>query len=257
MNKKKKKEKKAKSENKLSLMDKLIIFSKEEDLDELAWLLPDGNVEKFMRKRITSTIVYTLVAALICAMFYLANELVMHYAIPTAIYLIFIVCFGFLVFKSGFNKVKKAFKKKRDAVYDSFPLWVATLQILIMTNNVTNTFKKSLPTCPECFKSDLEKFVKEIEYDPENKNSYKNFLSKYGIEEVREIIMDMYAFNRMDKNQVVHQFKILNERLNKIQNKSRERRQEQSLFFISALNSVPLMTSSIYVLVISMMLSAQ
>lgn len=281
-------EKDANSNNgKIPLLERLSFFLKEDDLDDYIWILDDesedikeaketkkskkankkANKEKntleeidgekaFMINRIRNTI--ALGFGLICIMFlfFIANTYYFHFKIPFGFYFIVLVIGTFITFKLGYFKVKKEFNKKRSEVYNSFPLWVSTLQILIISNNVTNTFKKSLPTCPKAFKRDLEKFVKNIEFDPDNKEHYKNFLKKYKIDEINEIIMDMYAFNRMDKSEIVRQFKIVNERLNKIQNNIRTRKQEQSLFFISALNSIPLLTASVYVLIVSMMLSS-
>lgn len=278
-------EKDDKNHGKISLLERLSFILKEDDLDDYIWILDEENEsvketkknkkikkkhnkenekelkeisgeKSFMKDRIINTI--ALGFGLLCVMilFFIANLFYFHIKIPLGVYFIIFVIGTFITFKIGYLRIKKQFNKKRSEVYNSFPLWVSTLQILIISNNVTNTFKKSLPTCPKAFKRDLEKFVEEIEFDPDNKEHYKNFLKRYKIDEINEIIMDMYAFNRMDKNEIVRQFKIVNERLNKIQNNIRTRKQEQSLFFISALNSIPLLTASIYVLIVSMMLSS-
>ena len=226
---------------------------KEDDLDDFVWLIPEGDERKFMKTRTKNTIIFALVMFFVLTAIFLLDFFILKQNIPIPVYLIILAATTFIFFKKKYLNVKRDFNKKRDKVYNSFPLWVSTLQILILTNNVTNTFKKSIETCPEIFKHDLEIFVENIQYNPENKESYKNFLRKYKIDDVQEIIMDMYAFNRMDKDEIVHQFDIMNEKLNKIQSNIRKTRQKRNLFFIAALNSIPLLTASLYILAVSMM----
>lgn len=234
----------------------LAYYFKEDDLENLSWLVPDGDVDRFVLRRINKFIIAALIMSLISVALIAMNYFLhIWFDLPVFVYIIAAAVVSYLAFKSDYLKIKNTFKKKKKDVYNSFPLWVSTLQILIMTNNITNTFKKSIPTCPDCFRHDLEVFVSKIEFDPENKEYYKSFLKKYGIEEIQEIIMDMYAFNKMDKKEIIHQFTTVNERLNKIQANIRTRRQEQNLFFISALNSIPILIGSLYVLITSMMIS--
>lgn len=240
---------------KASIIDKIAMISQEENLKQYSWLLPNNDVLGFMKKRIKTTCLVAVISTLLSFGILYLNKMFSKMNIPPILFGFIIIALSFFAFKKDYLKLKNVFNKKRNDVYSAFPLWVSTLQILVMSNNITNTFKKSIPTCPACFRNDLEEFVKKIEFDPENKEYYKSFLRRYGIEEIQEIIMDMYAFNKMDKKEIVHQFKNVNKRLNKIQNNIRTRRQEQSLFFISALNSIPILLGSMYVLVISMLLS--
>lgn len=233
------------------MKSKFLSFMEEENLKNYAWLLPEANTERFMKKRLNKTlIVFVFMLLLLCVVAFI-NGITLNGAIG---YILLTFLISYLIYKWDYLMLKDSFKRKKKDVYRSFPLWVSTLEILIMTNNITNTFKKSIATCPLAFKKDLEEFVKEIEFDPENKEHYRNFLRRYEIAEVNEIIMDMYAFNSLEKSEIVYEFKHLNERLNKISAKIRQERQSTDLFFIAALNSIPLMTVSIYVLMISMLL---
>ena len=232
---------------------KIINFLKEDKLEGYVWLLPNEDINLFMVNRfkkfgktllIVSAIYYIMLGVLWYMNVYRLNLIA---GIPIALGV------ALFLYKNDYWLVVNTFKKKKGEVYDSFPLWVSTLEILVMTNNIPNTFKKSIPTCPEAFKKDLIDFVKKIEFDPENKDSYRNFLAKYQIEDVSEVIMDMYAFNKLNKEEIVHEFKHLNKRLNEISSNIRKTRNASGLFKVSALNSVPLFTSSMYVLAVSMM----
>lgn len=238
-----------------SMKNKIISFLQEETLSKYRWLLPDGDLNAFMNKRLRKTMIYSIILLFINLMFFFISyflDISISY-IPEILLSIVIII---ILYKKEYWAIKMTFKRRRDDVYKSFPLWVSTLEILVMSNNIPNTFKKSIDTCPISFRDDLIDFVSKIEFDPENKEYYRNFLKRYNIDEVNEIIMDMYSFNKLNKNEIVHEFKNLNERLNKISNNIRVKRQENDLFFISALNSLPIMTVSIYVLFISMTMSS-
>lgn len=235
----------------LTTLGKLL---KEDKLDDYSWLI-DNQIEKFMYKRVKKMLFSCIISSFI---FITASFFIYRYyniMIPTIITIMLIIISAFICFKWDYWKLTSLYKTKRDNVYKSFPLWVSTLEILVMTNNIPNTFKKSIATCPEVFRKDLIDFVDKIQYDPENKAYYRDFLSRYSIDEVTEIIMDMYAFNRLNKDEIVYEFKNLNERLNKISARIRKDRQDLSVFIMAALNSIPLFVVSIYVLLISMLIN--
>ena len=231
-----------------------IHYFKEENIKDYEWLIPDGDVNGFMKSRIKNMQIGFIIILLSyeCIYFvlkYLGIEISPLLGVALA------VGGGYLCFKWSFWSLKSKFNKKKEDVYKAFPLWVSTLEILVMTNTITNTFKKSIATCPDAFKAELIEFVNKIELDPANKEYYKEFLRKYKIEDVSEIIMDMYAFNNLDKNEIVYEFEHLNKRLNKISNNIRKGRQKTSLFGIAALNSIPLFTVSIWVLLAAMLIN--
>lgn len=246
--------KRNKTENNASFLAKLAMIFKEEHLENYQWLIGE-DIEVFMLKRVNKTIKTVIVSSLAFMIVHFLLGKFIGYWTPIPVWILLDILIAYLVFKNDFYKMKNRFKMKRDAVYKSFPLWVSTLEILIMTNNVTNTFKKSIATCPDAIKDDLIEFVHKIEYNPEAKEHYFNFLRKYNIEEVNEIIMDMYAFNKLNKDEIVYEFKNLNQRLNAISTRIRQERQNRDLFAIAALNSVPLFTVSVYILLISMLMN--
>lgn len=233
--------------------NKLLQFLKEDKLDGYTWLLPNEDIWEFMSNRVKKFrnifVVLTLIYYILLGVLWYTGT----YRLNPYAGVLISVGVAFFFYKNDYWLVVNTFKKKKGEVYDSFPLWVSTLEILVMTNNIPNTFKKSIPTCPEAFKKDLIEFVKVIDTDPENKDSYRNFLARYQISDVSEVIMDMYAFNRLNKDEIVHEFKHLNMRLNEISSNIRKSRNASGLFKVSALNSVPLFTSSMYVLAISML----
>lgn len=233
--------------------NRFIRFFTEEKLSQHSWMIDDE--VKFMKARFIKALFAFILMSCISAisLFVFDYFSIIHINFLLCLFPVFLVTY--IAFKWDFWLLNSKFKKMKGDVYKAFPLWVSTLEILVMTNNIPNTFKKSISTCPDAFKQDLIDFVDNIQEDQENKQHYRNFLSRYDIPEVNEIIMDMYAFNQLDKKEIIYEFKSLNERLNKITARIRQERQSLSMFAISALNSIPLFIVSIYVLLISMLIN--
>lgn len=160
-----------------------------------------------------------------------------------------------LGYKLPYFYIKVRVKQKTEQVSADFPLWLSSLEVLILSNNIPNTLKKSLVTCPNSFKKDLQVLVDKIEKDPINQRSYTEFLSQYKLSDVNELMLDLYQFNYLDKSLMISEFAVLHKRLNAINTSNRQHSQEQNLFFIGAINSVPLFLLSIYILLIANMLS--
>ncbi|WP_052466187.1 hypothetical protein [Beduini massiliensis] len=158
-------------------------------------------------------------------------------------------------YKIPYFYIKVKVKQKTEQVSADFPLWLSSLEVLILSNNIPNTLKKSLMTCPNSIKKDLQILVNKIEKDPMNQQSYIEFLSQYKLSDVNELMLDLYQFNYLDKSLMISEFAVLHKRLNAINTSNRQHSQEQNLFFIGAINSVPLFLLSIYILLIANMLS--
>ena len=163
---------------KASIIDKIAMISQEENLKQYSWLLPNNDVLGFMKKRIKTTCLVAFISTLLSFGILYLNKMFSKMNIQPNLFGFIIIALSFFAFKKDYLKLKNVFNKKRNDVYSAFPLWVSTLQILVMSNNITNTFKKSIPTCPACFRNDLEEFVEKIEFDPENKEYYKSFLRR-------------------------------------------------------------------------------
>lgn len=236
------------------MKEKCIHYFQEDKLKDYEWLIPERDIDKFMKSRLKSAGIGFLIILLLYEAIYFILKYI-GILLPPFLGIALAVAAMYIFFKWGYWNLKSKFNKKKSDVYKSFPLWVSTLEILVMTNTIPNTFKKSIETCPDAFKGELIEFVNKIETDPENKEHYKEFLRKYNIEDVSEIIMDMYAFNRLDKNEIVYEFENLNKRLNEIAKNIRKQRQNTSLFGIAALNSIPLFTVSVWVLLDAMLIN--
>lgn len=243
--------------HKLALKDTVQQYATETDLNNFIFMLKDETAESYVEKRIQFALSGFAIMMLALVVVTIVNFVFkLRLAINYPLFLIASTALTYIVYKLDYIMLKSAFRKKQTAVKDAFPLWMSTLEILIVTNNIPNTLKKSLISCPDVLREDLEAFIKKIEVNPIDKDAYVSFLSEYNIPEIQEIVLDLYQFNFVEKNNISAEFSALHNRLNRLKSDTRKRRQSSEIFMIGALNSVPLMCLAIYILMISNLLSS-
>lgn len=240
--------------------DMLLSASTEADLYTLISQLSEGDTaHDFVFRRISKTFTFFVAAVFI----YVSAWLIMKYtgakmnpmntlAVPLA----GIAFLSYGIYKYDYLVLRSKFRKKQREIKRAFPLWMSLMEILIITNTIPNAIKKSYVSCPEVMKDDLDEFIRKLERNPVDKEAYKSFLSEYNLPEVSEIVMDMYSFNFLDKNKIVEEFFHMHDRLNRLKGDIRKQNQEQATFFIGALNSLPIFLVSVYILMVSMLMSS-
>ena len=200
----------------------------------------------FFKKRLVSSIIVTLV-------WVVGYAIISYYSEFILMVFIYGLIGAFLLgYKLPYFYIQSKVKQKTKQVAADFPLWLSSLEVLILSNNIPNTLKKSLVTCPISMKKDLEVLVRKLEKDPMNQQSYIDFLAQYQLSDVNELMLDLYQFNYLDKSLMISEFAAMHKRINAMNTSQRQYRHEQNLFFIGAINSIPLFLLSIYVLLLSL-----
>lgn len=226
-------------------------FIKDKDLEEY-YQMEDiqEDYRPFLKRRLQKAIVAFIISCLIL----FAIAVIFHYSF----YMPPILSLGIalLVYKIDFLRLKSKALNHRREVQDSFPIWMSTLEVLVMNYNIPQTLEKSYDSCPRAIKPELKKLIVKLQDNPIDKDAYGHFLSSYNLPEVQEIIMDLYQFNFLDKNTLPSEFLALHARLNRIKSNNRKRRQEMQTFLISALISTPLFLLAIYIMLVSNLLAS-
>lgn len=225
------------------------MFSEKDLKDKVKVSKVDVNVILNYRKMLS---IFTIFMMGLLIFVYLKLHLISEF-LP---YFISLIIIYFIMFKIPYWLMLLKIKKLQRQVYYDFPLWVSSLEVLIISNTVVNTLKQSIPTCPASILPDLKRLVLQLEKDPTNKQYYKEFLSQYDIADIKEMMMDLYQFNFLNKDLMIQEFKSLNTRLNKMEQASRKQKQTQQIFLLGALNSIPLFLLGCYILLIANMLSS-
>lgn len=242
--------------HKVAFRDQIVNYTTETDLASFVFLLEGETTSSYVEKRLKKALYVFLelfiVIGLICILNFVFD---LNLEINMALFLGLALVISYLIYKMDYMMLKSVFSKKQKQIKDNFPLWMSTLEVLVVTNNIPNTLKKSLASCPKPLKADLQKLVLKLEKNPVDKEAYASFLAEYNIPEIQEIVLDLYQFNFIDKNNISSEFSALHDRINRIASDTRKKRQESETFFIGALNSIPLMIVSFYILLISNLLS--
>ena len=243
--------------HKISLRKKVVDYTTETDLNSFVFLLEGETSSSYVQKRLKKAVaIFGSLFGVIVLINIINLIFSLNLEINYALFLGLAVIISYIIYKLDYMMLKSVFKQQQKSIKNSFPLWMSTLEVLIVTNNIPNTLRKSIASCPKPLKKDLEKLCLKLDRNPVDKEAYANFLSEYKIPEIQEIVLDLYQFNFIDKNNISKEFSALHDRINRIASDSRKERQESEKFFIGALNSIPLMIVSFYILMISNLLSS-
>ncbi|MEG0978044.1 MAG: hypothetical protein RSC93_07260 [Erysipelotrichaceae bacterium] len=158
--------------------------------------------------------------------------------------------------KIPYTLLKFMHNAKTNEMVSAIPLWINSLYSLIGENNISNTIKLSYVNAPECMKSDLKKFIEDIERDNNDKETYINFLSEYEIDGLNEIMLKLFEFRNLSKDNLRYEILNLSKSLGKIEKKRMDNRCKNELFFVDILGNVMIMIPSLYVFYLSTMLSS-
>ena len=244
-------------EHKISLKEKIVDYTTETDLSSFVFLLDGETTSSYVKKRLKKSVAIFLSLLSIIVLINVINLIFkLDFEINDGLFLGLSLAIAYIIYKLDYLLLKSVFKQQQKSIKNTFPLWMATLEILIVTNNIPNTLEKSLPSCPKPIKKDLEKLVLKLNRNPVDKEAYASFLAEYNIPEIQEIVLDLYQFNFIEKDNISKEFSALHNRINRIASDSRKERQEQEKFFIGAINSIPLLIVSFYILMISNLLSS-
>lgn len=244
-------------EHKIPLKEKIVGYITETDLSSFVFLLDGETTSSYVKKRLKKSVAIFLSLLSIIVLINVINLIFkLNFEINDGLFLGLSLAIAYIIYKLDYLLLKSVFKQQQKSIKNTFPLWMATLEILIVTNNIPNTLEKSLLSCPKPIKKDLEKLVLKLNRNPVDKEAYASFLAEYNIPEIQEIVLDLYQFNFIEKDNISKEFSALHNRINRIASDSRKERQEQEKIFIGAINSIPLLIISFYILMISNLLSS-
>lgn len=244
--------------DKKGLQDQIINVAKESDLHSFIYLLEGKTTEEdFVKRRLKNALLTSLVVFICEGLLYGATIIFDIDVTFNVLLMVFIdIILALAMYKLDYLLLKNRASAKQNEVKEAFPLWMSMLEVLVVTNNIPNTLKKSYDACPRPIKKDLKNLIAQLERDPIDKVAYSNFLKQYNLPEVSEIVMDLYQFNFLDKNKISTEFSALHNRVNRIKSDTRKARQKSEIFIVGALNSVSLMVVSIYIMMVSNLLSS-
>lgn len=77
----------------------------------------------------------------------------------------------------------------------AFPDWLMEVALLLQTENVANSIRKSLESAPDILKPELKSLMEKLEQNPESNLPYSEFLSDFSIPEVASAMGMLYSIS--------------------------------------------------------------
>ena len=77
----------------------------------------------------------------------------------------------------------------------AFPEWLTEIAILMQTENIQNSIRKSYDTAPPVLKTSIKQLLDELEYKPMEVEPYANFMKELHLCEVDKAMKLLYSFS--------------------------------------------------------------
>lgn len=139
-------------------------------------------------------------------------------------------------------------------VIAAIPLWVNQIYALIEKNTIHNAILNSYGShTPKAIRQDLQELIHCIEVQPDDKDAYLHFLSRYRIEGFLDIMLKLYEFRSLSKEKLKYEIKNLNQSLGKIETMKRQNQFRNEVFFGDTCTCFIIFIPCIYMTVISLM----
>lgn len=110
------------------------------------------------------------------------------------------------------RKVKRQFLKIQRELKYEFPIWLRTLQMLLMDNTVVVALKISAENAPKLIKNDLNVLIQNITDDPWDTTAFDNFLTEYEMIEIRKSMRTLQRLHRGNLSNINEQLETMYER---------------------------------------------
>lgn len=136
---------------------------------------------------------------------------------------------GFLVFKSGYTKLKGYYKARLNHMDSMLPYYLKSLEILVQHYTVPVALSRSIDTAPEIFRPGLRKLVAKIDEGDSTIQPYIDFANEYPVRDSMRMMRLLYRLG-LGSNQDKHeQIMMFSKTVSTLQNKAREQKYKQRL----------------------------
>lgn len=154
-----------------------------------------------------------------------------------------------LLFRDEWRFYTKTKELKQRLNYD-FPLWLRYVQGSLAFDTVYVALQDSLVFAPALLKDDIKLLLRSLEEDPQSAKAYEAFLQDFGNFEVLRMMMNLYRYHVVGKNEAYSQLKRQVERCNRWIEESRQDAYEQILNRYTLLSALPMIMVSFLFMVL-------
>lgn len=172
----------------------------------------DLDVNALFTRRIRDGILITLVLLFVLAITGYLNYM---YAIIACV-------MGFVVYKSGYTKLKTFYKARLHHMDSMLPYYLKSLEILVQHYTVPVALSRSIDTAPEIFKSGLRTLVAKIDEGDSTIQPYIDFANEYPVRDSMRMMRLLYRLGLGSNEDKHEQIMMFSRTVSSLQNKARE-----------------------------------
>ena len=139
-------------------------------------------------------------------------------------YMFLMFCFiaGFMVFKSGYTKLKNYYKARLHYMDSMLPYYLKSLEILVQHYTVPVALSRSIDTAPEIFKPGLRTLVAKIDEGDSTIQPYIDFANEYPVRDSMRMMRLLYRLGLGSNEDKHEQIMMFSRTVSSLQNKARE-----------------------------------
>lgn len=163
-----------------------------------------------------------------------------------AIVLLGVGCFLLMQYKAGYALAKKDLTEE---LYLAFPQWLMEIALLLQSNNVQMSIRKSVQQAPEVLKPELEKLMERLEEEPDQLTSYTDFCKNFDIPEAASCMKMLHAISEAGTGNAGIQVHELIKRVSEMQNMADEIKNRSVSFQMKMMFSYPVIAATVKLLI--------
>lgn len=179
----------------------------------------DLDVNALFARRIRDGILITVVLIFILAITGYLNYM----------FALFAAVGGYLVFKSGYTKLKSYYKARLHYMDSMLPYYLKSLEILVQHYTVPVALSRSIDTAPEVFKPGLRTLVSKIDEGDSTIQPYVDFAIEYPVRDSMRMMRLLYRLSLGSNEDKHEQIMMFSKTVSSLQNKAREMKYKERL----------------------------
>ena len=143
--------------------------------------------------------------------------------------IIIAIVVGFVVFKSGYIRLKNYYKAHLHQIDAQLPYYLKSLEILIQHYTVPVAIGKSLEDAPKIFQEGLKELLQKINAGDSSINPYMDFAKDYPVRDSMRMMRLLYRLSLGSQERKQEQLIVFSRTISNLQAKSRETKYKERL----------------------------
>lgn len=212
-----------------------------EDIDAYTYFMEEEQRATYQKKKY----IYGCIPLLLVPVFLIKQEWQNLLLVPLLM---------LLFYKLPFLMLQMKHTQNCNDVVCAIPLWVNQLYALIEKNTIHNAIVNSYSDhTPKVIKQDLKALIEKIEQQPNHREAYVSFLSKYKIDGMADIMLKLFEYRNLSKEKLKYEIHNLNQSLGKIETMKRQSQFKREVFVGDTCTCFIIFVPCLYMTVISLM----